>query len=297
MLRLCSLAGSNLVFAIVFYCYMCGITLAQDLGSLRKALLFHASFDQGMDADVAKGEKWLFTAENMNKRENAKRGLPSGNEVVLERASGKFGGALRFNKSKGPMVFYRASGNFPDRTKNWSGTVSFWLNTDPQKELPDGFCDPIQITSKQWDDAALFVEFEKRPSGIPFRLGVYADKGVWNPMGLKFETIPPSERPLITVDRPPFAGSRWTNVVFVTTHFNTGAADGIATLYLDGEKAGELSTRQQTFSWDDNKAAIMLGLNYIGLMDDLAVFSRGLDSTEVKTLYGLQNGIRDLSQR
>ena len=45
-------------------------------------------------------------------------------------------------------------------------------------QLEPGFCDPVQITPRAWNDAAFFVEFEKRPESIPFRLGVYADLGV-----------------------------------------------------------------------------------------------------------------------
>ncbi len=39
------------------------------------------------------------------------------------------------------------------------GTVSFWLNLSPEKDLEPGFCDPIQITDTTYDDAALWVDF------------------------------------------------------------------------------------------------------------------------------------------
>ena len=180
-------------------------------------------------------------------------------------------------------------------TANWSGTVSLWLSTDPAHELSDGFCDPIQITSKQWDDAAMFVEFEKRASGIPFRLGVYADKTVWNPTGRKFEEIPAAERPLTGVDKPPFAGGKWTHVVFTISQFNTGLPNGVSTLYLDGKKAGEITSRSQTFTWDPDQAAIMLGLNYIGLMDELALFDRALTAEEVGELFTMKEGVKGLT--
>jgi len=231
------------------------------------------------------------------------KGLPPGGEVTWEDKGGRYGGALRFKKSTGPMVFYKAEGNFPRfaaGTRNdagTSGTVSFWLSTDPAGDLPEGFCDPLQVTSKQWDDAAFFVEFEKRPQGIPFRLGVYADKPVWNPKGRKFEDIPFAEKPLCAVDKPPFAAGKWTHVAFTFARFNTDKPDGLATLYLDGKSAGEILARTQTFTWDPQGAAVMLGLGYIGRMDDLALFSRALSSAEIAQLFALQRGVAETAAK
>lgn len=274
-------------------------TFGQDssTASLGKALSFHASFDQGPDADFARGDKTLWQASNMNKRPEATKGLPSSGEVKLVPAVGKFGGALKFTKSTGPMVFFKAPDNLTTPAPNWQGTISFWLNTDPANELREGFCDPIQFTSKQWDDAAIFVEFEKRPAGIPFRLGVYADKPVWNPKGRKFDDIPPAERPLATVQKHPFAANKWTHVAVVFEKFNTGKTDAVATLYLDGVKSGELVGREQTFTWDPQQAALMLGLGYHGMMDELAIFDRALSGDEVKAVYGLKNGIGELTAK
>ena len=273
-------------------------TLAQSLDDLRKSLVFHASFDRGVDADLAKGDGKLWSAPAMNKRDAATAGVPASGEVRREQDGGRFGGALRFGKSAGPMVFYKAEGNFPTPRAapagEWSATASFWLSTEPAKDLPDGFCDPLQITSKKWDDAAIFVEFEKRPAGIPFRLGVYADTPVWNPTGRKWETIPQAEKPLTAVEKTPFAAGKWTHVVLTVAHFNSGKADGVCELYLDGQPAGSISPRTQTFTWDPAKSAIMLGLGYIGLMDDLATFNRALTKEEVGTLYKLNRGVGEL---
>ena len=175
--------------------------------------------------------------------------------------------------------------------KNWNGSVSFWLSVDPATELDPGFCDPVQITPRAWNDAAFFVEFEKRPESIPFRLGVYADLAVWNPKNRKFEEIPAEERPLVTVEKPPFARGKWTHVVFTFERFNTGQPDGQARLYLDGRAAGDLSPRLQTFTWDADRTAVALGLSYIGLLDELSLFSRALSPTEVEALHGLAGGV------
>ncbi len=262
--------------------------------SLRSALTFHATFDGQADADFSRGDRSIWQAPTMNKRAEATKGLPAGGEVKVANDSGKYGGAIRFSKSKGPMVFFKAENNIKMPSPNWSQTVSFWLSTDPTSELPDGFCDPIQITSKQWDDASMFVEFEKKATSIPFRLGVYADKAAWNPEGKNFSDIPAAERPLAAVDNPPFAARKWTHVAFVVSNFNTSRADGLAILFLDGTKVGQIASRTQTFTWEPKQAAIMLGLNYVGMMDDLALFDRALLESEIVQLYALKNGVSDL---
>jgi hypothetical protein len=180
------------------------------------------------------------------------------------------------------------------RDLNWNGTVSFWLRTDPEKSLEPGFCDPVQITPREWNDAAFFVEFEKRPDSIPFRLGAYADFKVWNPENREWGKIPFSEKPLLAVEKPPFAGNRWTHVAFTFSNFNTGRTDGVASLYLDGENRGTIAERQQRFTWETAKPLVMLGLSYIGFMDDLALFNRALADKEVQTLYLLKEGVRAL---
>lgn len=261
--------------------------------ALRAALTLHAPFDGAPDAAFARGDARLWQAPTIPQRDAAELGLPADGNVALA-AAGHFGGALQFRGDDGPIVFFRAADNLPALRPGWSASAAFWLSTDPEGQLKPGFCDPLQITSKQWDDAALFVEFEKRPAGIPFRLGVYADKQVWNPTGRPFEEIPPAERPLVAVDHPPFAAARWTHVAVTWEGFNTGAATGVARLYLNGQAAGTISDRVQTFTWDADRAAVMLGLGYVGLMDDLALFDRALSAEEVAALYHLPEGVAGL---
>ncbi|MDQ3213379.1 MAG: LamG domain-containing protein [Acidobacteriota bacterium] len=262
--------------------------------ALRQALTFHASFDGGVDAVRAAGDPALYTAPSFKQRGERIRGLPPGGEVVLERAAGRFGDALRFTKQKSPLVFFRGERNMPYQSQDWSGTVSVWLSVDPATDLEPGFCDPVQITSRAWNDGAFFVEFEKRPESIPFRLGVYADLAVWNPGNRRFDDIPPHERPLVPVDQPPFGRGKWTHVAFTFDRFNTSRPDGVARLYLDGEPRGVLSPRQHTFTWDPEASAIALGLGYIGLLDELSTFNRALSDAEVRSLHGLENGVSGL---
>jgi hypothetical protein len=252
--------------------------------ALSKALTFHASFDGKVAASHAAGDPALYWAPTLKQRQDAKAGLPESNEVQHAIGAGKFGDALRFTSRKSPVVFFQGNRNAPYSASNWSGTVSFWLSTDPERQLEPGFCDPLQITPRAWNDAAFFVEFEKRPEDVPFRLGAYADLNVWNPQKRRFADIPAAERPLITVDKPPFTASQWTHVLFTFERFNTGNADGVVRLYLDAELRGQLGPRQQTYTWDPQQTLIALGLNYIGLIDEISIFDRALSDAEIRRL-------------
>jgi hypothetical protein len=262
--------------------------------SMREAITFHTSFDGSTDAVRAPGDQKLYSAGSFKEREQAQPGLPATGEVLLARGEGRFGDALRFTRRKSPVVFFKGGTNVPYARRNWNGTVSFWLKVDPERDLEPGFCDPVQITASAWNDAAFFVEFEKRPESIPFRLGVYADLKVWNPQNRKFAEIPSGEKPLLSVDTPPFAGGKWTHVVFTFDNFNTGNPDGVARLYLDGEPRGMLGPRLQVFTWDPEKVVVALGLGYIGLLDELTIFNRRLDDGEVRSLHALSAGVGSL---
>lgn len=275
----------------------CGVVAAQgpDGGSFATSLMFHASFDHSTTADYALGVPLLFEAKSIDARATSEPFSTESQTVIQKTEGGRFAGCIQFERKTDNLVFFKAAKNFPNLAERNNGTVSFWLNTDPETELKEGFCDPIQVTSKQWDDAAFFVEFEKRPAKTtPFRLGVYADKQVWNPQGIAFADIPPEKRPLISVDTPPFQKDRWVHVAFTFENFNNGNSNGSSDLYLNGSRVGSLSPRIQTFTWNVEQAAIMLGLGYIGSLDDLAIFNKALTANEIEAIYKLPRGIKDL---
>jgi concanavalin A-like lectin/glucanase superfamily protein len=287
-------AGVSAILAATVFSAAVVTGAAVNEEALRKALTFHASFDGKVDAVYAAGDPKLYWAPSLNQRQEAKSGLPGGGGVLAAGGAGKFGDALHFTKKELPLVFFQGARNMPFETANWTGTVSFWLSVDPQTDLEPGFCDPLQITPRAWNDAAFFVEFEKRPESIPFRLGVYADLHVWNPEKRRFADIPAHERPLVTVQHPPFGRGKWTHIVFTFQNFNTGRPDGVVRLYLDGKPHGDLSPRQQSYTWDPEKNTIALGLNYIGFFDELSIFNRALNGEEIVTLYRLQKGVTSL---
>jgi hypothetical protein len=68
----------------------------------------------------------------------------------------------------------------------------------------------------------------------------------------------------------------------------------MAKLYLDGVLQGKTPVISEPFGWDLDRAAIRLGVNYVGLFDDLSVFDRELSEQEVKTLHQLKDGVKSL---
>ena len=260
--------------------------------ALRKALTFHASFDQVVDADFALGSKQLYTATSYKKREDAKPGLHHP-DAQLVPGAGRFGGGLKFAKKNTKAVYYSATKNVAYQSQDWNGTVSFWLSLDPETDLEPGYCDPLQVTDEDYNDAAIWVDFTKDDKPRHFRLGVFGDLKTWNPKDLPPDKNPDFMGRLVVVKKTPFGRGRWTHVVI--THQGLGGVNGgVATLYLDGVLQGKSPVISEPFGWDLERAAIRLGVNYVGLFDDLSVFNRELSAQEVKTLHQLKNGVKSL---
>ena len=263
------------------------------ISGIRETLTLSATFESGPDADFAKGDKRIFAASSAE-RKDSKPGLPAG-EFEIAKGEGRQGGsALRFVKKSNKVVFYQAAGNVDYQKSDWSGTASFWLNLDPQTDLGDWYCDPIQITEKGWNDAAIWVDFTKNERPKHFRLGVLADLKAWNPKGnLDFDKLPPGEQPAVVVTKPPFSRGKWTHVAIVFEHYNTATPNGISKLYLDGKLQGSVSARNQQYTWNPEKAAIQIGMGYVGLFDDLAIFNKALSEAEITTLFTHKGPLKD----
>jgi concanavalin A-like lectin/glucanase superfamily protein len=75
------------------------------------------------------------------------------------------------------------------------------------------------------------------------------------------------------------------------THTGLGSGKGVAKLYLDGKLQGSTEMIREPFRWDMSRAAIRLGVNYVGLWDELAIFSRALSDGEIAELHRLKGGL------
>lgn len=256
----------------------------QPAGSLKSALLLHASFDNGIDADFASGDGKLYTAPTGNRKE-AKPGLPEGDLVQHVKGDDKHGNVLKFTKKMKPVVFFQGEKNIGYQTKDWSGAVSLWLKLDPDKDLEPGYCDPMQFVAQGWGEGNMFIEFSKDHTPRHFRYALLPVTKHWNPTNAKWEEIPDAERPMVAVHKPPFTADNWTHVAFCFGNVNSGKKDTWGKLYLNGEYQGEFKGFDGVFNWDVSQSALALGLSYIGMINDVAVFNRPLNEAEVKTIY------------
>lgn len=155
---------------------------------LADALKFHASFDQGPDADFGAGDRSIYSATSYEESDAATPGIQVP-DVAIEAEVGRFGSALRFGSRNLQALFYKAKDNVNYSTTGMAGTVSFWLSLDPAVDLEPGFCDPIQITDVAYNDSAVWVDFTSE-NPRQFRLGVFGDLDLWNANNLPRPRIP-----------------------------------------------------------------------------------------------------------
>lgn len=260
--------------------------------ALKSALTFYASFDNGIKADFALGDKQLYTVPNRKALDSARVGLHKP-DISIVKGQGRYGDGLQYTERSKGNIYYPSAKNIAYDTADWSGTVSFWLSLDPGTDLKPGYCDPIQITDVSYNDASIWVDFTKE-NPRDFRLGVIGDRDAWNPT----PDGPDNENPIFisqlspVVKNPPFGKGKWTHVLITYSHLNT--ANGEAALYMNGELKGKRTAIKDPFTWDLALSNIYLGLGYIGLMDELAIFNKSLSQEEVSMLYKLENGVHDL---
>ncbi len=249
-----------------------------DATSLRQALAFHASFDSTADAVVKRGDGRVYTTESLARKEWTP-GIQRA-DVSIAKGAGVFGDCIRF-ADKSPKVICYKGEVLPSYQKTIDGTVCFWMRLDADKDLKPGYCDPIQITEKAWNDAAMFVDFDK---DLPrdFRLGVFSNLTYWNPENIAWEKWPVEKRPMVTVKQPGFTREAWKHVAFTVEGINASENKPARTaLFLDGKLQGALEGPMK-FTWDPAKTAIMIGIEYIGDMDELFLFDRPLNADELK---------------
>ncbi len=256
---------------------------------LGERLSLAATFDKGTSADKAKGDAQLYTGTSYDERNDAKPGLAT-TDVALIEGAGRFGDALAFKKKSKAVVYYQSKDNINYQAKNWSGTISLWLSLDPEKDLEPGFTDPIQITDVGYNDAALWVDFsDKNPRS--FRMGAYGDLAAWNPKNIAPDENPAfTERLLPATDRP-FGTGIWTHIVISFDQLNSD--NGTASFYINGKSQGSRSI-EEAFTWDLNQSKIFLGLNFVGLVDEVSIYDKALSEREVKLLYQLEEGVKAL---
>ncbi len=263
---------------------------------LAEALTFHASFDHGPDADFGLGDGRIYSVTVEDGQETGELmpglGQPA---LTIAEGHGRFGSALEFTLENSHVVLFKAARNVAYSQSDFGGTASFWMSADPA-EIPERYCDPFQLTDKDYSDACIWVDFTKNDTPPDFRLGCFGDQSEWDVTGQRGRSEEFFFR-LVKVSEPPFAKGQWTHVAITWDGLNT-PRPGRARLYLNAEYKGTTSRVDERFTWDVERAGIRLGTgHYVGLFDDLAFFDRPFSAGEVRALYELEGGVAELHTR
>ena len=239
-------------------------------GLLRERTCLYASFDQSADADVSRGDS------------HAKL---NGDVVRHESTGGRFGGALVFSaKDHGwaeDECVFAARDNFPYKRSAFEGTVSLWLQGDPDADLsPLVPVDPFHI-SRHAADASYYLDLTKPNDwryGSPrkLRFGYYNDSPERNMF---------VGGHLIVVGELGWNDRRWHHVVATWKNANSGNEDGSAAVYLDGRLRGSMAGYKHQLTWDVDKLKIGLGQRYAGKIDELLILDVALSAEQAAALY------------
>jgi len=264
-------------------------TLSASQSDLGGALAFHASFDKGLDADLSTGDRKCYVKKGQEFVAAA-----FNDELKLDAAGGRFGGALHFTKKGATQPRFSGPNMLGYNATAWNTTVSVWLKLTPDKDLEPGYCDPVQIVGDDSKKGFIFLEWSKDETPRFFRYAIRPLFHIWNPTNVQWADIPFDKRPMVQVADAPFSRDRWTHVVFTVENLNDKAKKQSGKLYIDGKLQGSIDGWDLSFNWDPKQVALVLGASYVGRLDDLAVFNRALTEAEVKQLFALPNGVKDL---
>jgi hypothetical protein len=257
--------------------------LHADDAALRKAVTLYASFDEWPEADVGGGELKLWTRTNDPKAKGKflyTKGFDA--QVFKVGKKGVHGGCLEVTDTlpDNGRIYFPMKKNLAFDKNSWGGAVSVWINGDPNTLLKTKFCDPIQITEKGANNGGIWFDFnDARPRDL--RHGAFpaveeGKKGVG-------EDDP--DAPMVWVKRIAFKQDEWRHVVLSWKNFDTGKPDAVSQLWIDGKLMGEVKDRAIAMKWDVEKAGIYVAVNWIGLLDELALFNRALTEAEIKDLH------------
>lgn len=251
--------------------------------NLRDSVTFYASFHKSPEADFGGGELKLATRTNHPTEAGQFVVTPGFDENVFRIAKkGVQGGALAPADvlANNGRIFFPAKGNIAFQKGGWSGACSFWLNTNPNTLLKTKFCDPVQITEKGAGNGGIWFDFNDA-SPRDGRMGVFPAV----PAGGQPIKESDPDAPLIPVRAIGFQEGEWHHVVLNWKNFDTGRPDAWAGLYIDGKPVGEVKDRPIAMDWNLDKAGIYVAVNYLGLLDELAIFGRTLTPDEIDELY------------
>lgn len=251
---------------------------------LLSAVSFYASFDEAVRCDFGSGMPTPDTRFGPPP-EPDKHVFTSGFDESLYRiahGAGISGGALECTGllPDNGRIFFPVKDNLAFRAGGWDGAVSFWANTDPNESIKAPFCDPIQITQNGANNGGLWVDFNKA-SPRDLRHGAFPAALPGQPP-LSEDAL---DAPLVCVPRVAWKAGEWHHVVMNWRNLDTGRADAVSALWIDGRKIGEVRDRPIAMSWNPDRAGVYVAVNYVGLLDELVLFRRALTDAEILQVH------------
>src|SRR5438132_146476 len=168
-----------LIAAVLTLFALVGVVTAadgDDAAAIRKAATLYASFDEEVKADVGGGALTFdtrFTDEKDKNKFTFEKGFnPKAFRIAKDK--GVHGGTLEAIEvlPHNGRIFLPAKGNIAFKKGGWDGSLSVWINTDPNTLLKTKFCDPIQVTQKGANNGGLWFDFnDARPRDL--RMGCF----------------------------------------------------------------------------------------------------------------------------
>ena len=226
------------------------------------------SFDRGFDAAHGRG--------NLTPTINSEL-------VRWEADAGRFGGCLVFDAGGNGFTedefLFAARDNFPYSESPFDGTVSLWLNGDPDTQLPDEHpVDPFHI-SRHAADGSFYLDLT-RPNdwryGSPrkLRYGMYGDSPAQD-MFVGGQLIVASDLG--------WNDGNWHHVA--ATWKNANSENASAYLYVDGVPRGWLDSFAHKLRWNIDNLTIGLGQRYVGRIDELLILDAALSGVQIQELF------------
>lgn len=275
---------SKFVFGILAFIAMTAVAYPGDDVKLKDAVSFYASFDEAMAPEVGVGA----LSTRFNTKEAGKFVVEPGYDKAkfrIAKGQGVAGGGCLEAVDVLPRngrIFFPMKTNLAFKKGGWGGAFSMWINTDPNTLLKTTFCDPIQITENGANNGGIWFDFNNaKPRDM--RMGAFSAVPAGK-VGIKEED---PNAPMVRVPKVGFKVGKWHHVVVSWDNFDTGKADAISTLYIDGKKIGDVKDRPIAMDWDVEKAGIYVAVNYVGLIDEMALFNRALTGDEVTRLHAM----------
>jgi len=280
--------GSNALILALFCPLLSGPFVAGGEGeeaSLLKAVSFYASFDEAVKGDFGGGDLTVFTgvrpAQDPGKPAPAPRKGFDAKVFSISKNKGIAGGCLKASAvlPDNGRILFAAKGNIAFKKGGWGGAVSFWIKTDPDKMLKTSFCDPVQITEKGANNGGIWVDFnDAKPRAL--RQGAFP----FVPEGTRPIKEDDPHAPMVRVPGIGFRAGDWHHIVMSWRNFDTGEKNAESVLFIDGRRIGEVKGLDIAMSWSLDKTGIYVAVNYIGLLDEFAIFRRPLTLAEVRLL-------------